>query len=127
MNFLNAFVNALVGMGLLKPNRNVSWLAAPVLVPKKAPAKYKMTIGLRPINAATVKQAWPMPHLYSKIYDFAGSTCFAVLEFVSGYWQLPVDQDSQDACGIVTPNGVYSSTRVLQGLTNATSHFQGTV
>ena len=68
-----------------------------------------------------------MPHLDSEIYDFAGSECFAVLDFVSGYWQLPVDPDSWDACGIVTPKGTYSSTRVLPGLTNATTHFQSTI
>lgn len=43
---------------------------------------------------------------------------------MSGYGQLPVHGDLVDKCGIVTPRGVSSSTRVLQGLTNASPHFQ---
>lgn len=127
-SFLNAYVDKLVEMGYLVPNKSVSWQCAPLLVPKPgSSAKLRMTIDLRPINSATKKEAWPMPHIDSELQDLSGSTCFASIDFVSGYWQLPVHPDSRDACGIVTPNGVYSSTRVLQGLTNATSHFQGTI
>ena len=68
-----------------------------------------------------------MPHIDSEAQDFAGSKCFAVLDFCSGYWQLPVHSDSYGSCGIVCPNGVYSSTRVLPGLTNETCYFQSNV
>ncbi len=52
-DFLNGYVNILVDMLVISE-------------PKKSPAKYRMTNDLRPINAATVKQAWPMPHLVLK-------------------------------------------------------------
>lgn len=126
-SFLNSNIDELVKMGFLVPNINAEWQAAPLLVMKNSEAKFRMTVDLRPVNASTVKQAWPMPHIDSELFDFSGSSCFSVLNFVSGYWQLPVHLDSQSMCGTVTPNGVYSSTRVLQGLTNATCHFQGTV
>ena len=79
------------------------------------------------MNAATVKQAWPMPHVDSEVHDFSGSACFAVLDFVSGYWQLPLHPESYGKCGVITPSGTYSSTRTLPGLTNATAHFQSTI
>ena len=66
-----------------------------------------------------------MPHLDPEIGDFAGSTCFAVLDLVSGYWKLPLHPDSYTLCGVVTPNG--ASTRVLPGLANATLYFQSTI
>ena len=126
--WMELYVKKLVEMGFLIPNPRATWQAAPILVPKKnSKSKYRLAIDLRPFNAATIKQAWPMPHLDSEIYDFAGSECFAVLDFVSGYWQLPVDPDSWDACDIVTRKGTYSSTRALPGLTNATTHFQSTI
>lgn len=68
-----------------------------------------------------------MPQLDSEVIDFAGSTCFASLDFVSAYWQLPLHRDSYKACGIVTPKKVVASKRVLPGLANATSYFQSTV
>lgn len=126
--FLNAYVKQLVGMKFLILNPEAAWQAAPVLVPKaRSKAKFRMAIDLRPVNAATVKQSWPMPHIDSEVQDFADSECFAVLDFCSGYWQLPVHPDSYDACRIVCPDGVYSSTRALPGLTNATCYFQSTV
>ena len=68
-----------------------------------------------------------MLHLDSEVMDFAGSTCFASLDFVSAYWQLPLHPDSYSACSIVTPKSVLASKRVLPGLANAASYFQSTV
>jgi len=68
-----------------------------------------------------------MPHLDSEVMDFAGSTCFASLDFVSAYWQLPLHPESYSKCGIFTPKTVLASKRVLPGLANATSYFQSTV
>ena len=126
--FLKKYVKQLVKMGFLIPNPDAEWQAAPHIVPKpNSKVKFRMTIDLRPVNSATAKTAWPMPHLDSEMQDFAGSTCFACLDFCSGYWQLPLDHGSLGACGIICPDGVYSATRVLQGLTNATSHFQSSI
>ena len=127
-SFLNKYVDELVRMGYFIPNPDASWQAAPHIVPKpNSRARYRMTIDTRPINAATVKKAWPMPHLDSEMQDFSGAVFFAVIDFVSGYWQLPLHGDSVDTCGVVCPNGVNSSTRVLQGLTNAAPHFQSII
>lgn len=68
-----------------------------------------------------------MPHLEAEINDFKGSKCFASIDFVSGYWQLPLAEDSWTCCGVVTPNGVLVSKRVLPGLTNSGAHFQRSV
>ena len=117
--WLEKYVKALVDMNFLVPNPDASWQSAPLLVAKRnSKAKFRPAIDLRSVNAATIKQAWSMPNLDSEVYDFAGSKFFAVLDFCSGYWKLPVDPESLDACGIVTPKGTYSSTRVLPGLTN---------
>ena len=104
------------------------WQAAPLLVPKPgSKAKLRMAVDLRPVNAAAIKESWPMPHLESENLDFTNSTCFAVLDFVSTYWQLPLHQDSYTACGVVTPRGVVASIWVLSGLANATAHFQSSM
>ena len=68
-----------------------------------------------------------MPHLESEMIDFAGSNCFASLDFVSAYWQLALHPDSYNTCGIVTPKSVLASKRVLPGLANATAYFQSSV
>ena len=127
-NFLNQYVDQLKEMGFFEDMPTAEWQAAPLLVPKPgSKAGYRMTVDLRPVNAATIKESWPMPHLDSEVQDFSGSNCFASLDFVSGYWQLPLHPDSYSACGVVTPRGVVISKRVLQGLANAVSFFQSSI
>lgn len=126
--FLDQYVDALRKMGFVKDMPTATWQAAPLLVPKRdSKAPFRMAVDLRPVNSATEKEAWPMPHLESELQDFAGSEWFALLDFVSGYWQLPLHPNSYALCGIVTPHGVVASTRVLPGLANATAFFQRSV
>lgn len=125
---LNKNIDQLVNMGFFIPNKGASWQAAPHLVPKPgSKAPFRTTIDLRPVNAATIKEQWPMPTIESELQDFSGSNCFASLDFCSGYWQLPVHPNSYDDCGVVCPQGTFSSTRVLQGLTNSVAHFQSNI
>ena len=79
------------------------------------------------MNAATVKQVWPMPHMDSECTDFKGSTCFSGLDFVSGYWHLPMEEESQGLHSFVTPKAVYSPTRTLPVGTNAVFNFQSII
>lgn len=46
---------------------------------------FRPAVDLRPVNAVTIKEALPMPHLDSEINDFSGSKRFTSLEFVSGF------------------------------------------
>ena len=126
--FLNAYVDKLKKMGFFEEMPTAEWQAAPLLVPKPGTkAGYRMTVDLRPVNSATIKESWPMPHLDSEVFDFSGSKCFASLDFVSGYWQLPLHPESYNSCGVITPHGVVISKRVLQGLANAVAFFQSSV
>jgi hypothetical protein len=46
---------------------------------------------------------------------------------MQGYWQLPLHEDSQECQSIITPDGVYTPTRVQHGTTNATVHMQASI
>lgn len=89
--FLNSYVDKLEEMGFFEdmPTTECQW--APLLVPKPdSDSKHRMTVDERPANAARMRASWPLPHMESEICDFAGSICFAMLDFVSDYWHLPL-------------------------------------
>jgi Reverse transcriptase (RNA-dependent DNA polymerase) len=65
-----------------------------------------------------------MPNLQDELQDFHGSEAFATLDFCQGYWQITLHKDSQDCQSFITPDGVYTPTRVLHGTRNATQHLQ---
>jgi hypothetical protein len=65
-----------------------------------------------------------MPNLQDEMHNLHGSEVFATLDFCQCYWQIPLHKDSQDCQSLVTPDGVYTRTRVLHGTRNATQHLQ---
>jgi hypothetical protein len=105
-------------------NTGAEWASPPPILPKPGPDQYCMTVDLRVPNASTKPTAWPMPNLQDELHDLDGSEVFATLDFCQGYWQIPLHKDSQDYQSFITPDGVYTSTRVLQRTSNATQHLQ---
>lgn len=81
----DAYFNELVKMALLKVCPTASWQAAPHLVPKDARTKYRTTIDLLPVNAATEAELRPMPIIGAELSAFKGSSHFVSLDFCSSY------------------------------------------
>lgn len=125
--FLDEYLDKLVKLDFIRPYPQAAWQAAPHLVPKNSKAKFRTTIDLRPVNAATIAEQWPMPVIEAELSDFKDSKHFASLDFCSGYWQCPLHPSSYEACGIIAPQGTFISTRVLHGLKNAAAYFQSTI
>ena len=65
-----------------------------------------------------------MPHVESELSRLQSSKFFATFDLSHGYWQLPLATESQECQSFITPDGVYSPTRVLHGTTNAVTHIQ---
>jgi hypothetical protein len=65
-----------------------------------------------------------MHNLQDELHDLHGSEVFVTLDFCQGYWQIPLQKDSQDCQYFITPDGVYTPTRVLHGTRHATQHLQ---
>lgn len=126
-DFLRKYTTELLRMGFVRPAERTNWVAAPLIVPKKPPAMFRLTMDYRPINAATQKTVWPMPHIDAVLADMRGSRVFAGIDFCSGYWQLPLDNDSQSYFAFMTCDGVVQPTRTTQGGCNSPANFQANV
>jgi hypothetical protein len=83
-----------------------------------------MTVDLRVPNASTKPTAWLMHNIQDEMHDLHGSEVFATLDFCQDYWQIPLHKYSQDCQLFITPDGVYTPTRVLYETRNATQHLQ---
>lgn len=68
-----------------------------------------------------------MPGIEAELSDFIESTHFASIDFCSNYWQCPLYPGSYDACGDISTQATFVSTRVLQGLNNASDYFQSII
>jgi Reverse transcriptase (RNA-dependent DNA polymerase) len=65
-----------------------------------------------------------MPHIESELSKVQGAKCFATFDLSSVYWQMKLDESSQECQSFITPNGIYTPTRVLHGTRNGVSHMQ---
>jgi hypothetical protein len=124
LKFMYDKIRELEELGLVYKNTGAEWATPPLILPKPGPDQYRMTVDLRVPNASTKPTAWLMPNLQDELPDLHGSEVFATPEFCQGYWQIPLHKDSQDCQSFITPDRVYTSTRVLHGTRNATQHLQ---
>jgi hypothetical protein len=124
LKFMRDKIRELEELGLVHKNTGAEWASPPLILPKAGPDQYRMTVDLRVPIASTKPTAWPMPNLQDELHDFHVSEVCATLDFCQGCWQIPLHKDSQDCQFFITPDGVYTPTRVLHGTRNATQHLQ---
>lgn len=127
IRFLTNTVTTLVECGTAYENPTSPWASAPLLVPKPGPTKFRFTTDLRSVNHFTVAYQYPMPNTEQEIFKVSGSKYFANVDFCQKYWQLALDPDSQPTQSFITPDGIYSPTRVMHGTTNAVMHLQSSI
>jgi len=122
--FMTKYVQQLLKLGFVKKATAPEWVSAPLIVPKRPPAMYRLTVDYRPVNSATQQTFWPMPNIEAELADARGAKSFASIDFCSGYWQAPLHEDSQPLFAFMTPDGVVMPTRTTQGGTNSAANFQ---
>jgi hypothetical protein len=87
----------------------------------------RLTVDLRQVNQRTEPTVWPMKNLESCSPQLAASACYASAGFSKCYWQLALDEDSQEGQSFVAPDGVHAPRRVLHGQVRATACAQAAV
>uniref|UniRef100_H3GWP3 Reverse transcriptase domain-containing protein n=1 Tax=Phytophthora ramorum TaxID=164328 RepID=H3GWP3_PHYRM len=125
--YLEKHLNELLDHGLVYINHRSRWASAPRIVAKKQPGEYRMTVDTRAINVLTDPMLWPMTDLEADLASAEGSEDYFTLDWWRGYWQLPLDEESQELFTIITHRGMVTPTRVLMGSSDSVAYCQGVV
>lgn len=112
---LHRYTDQLKSLGFVQVAQRTEWVAAPLLIPKKPPAVLRLTINYRPINAATVRTAWPMARIDAVLSNDRGARAFLSIVFCSEYRQLGLDTYSQHLYAFMTAAGIVQPTRTTEG------------
>ena len=115
-------VEDLLQRGVVKKS-NSPWSSPVVLVTKKDGSQ-RFCVDYRLVNAATVKEAYPLPRIDDSLSALSGAKWFSTLDLASGYWQVPMDPASSDKAAFVTTSGLYEWTVMPFGLTSSPSTFE---
>lgn len=114
-------------MGIIRATiEPTDWVSQMVIVIKKDQS-LRVCIDPRPLNKATKRAHYPFPTIEEISADLHGANYFCKLDAQSGYWMLPLDQESSKLCTFQTPWGRYSFLRLPFGLNTSAEIFHRTI
>ena len=82
-------------------------------------------IDFRKLNALTVKDSHPLPHICETLESLAGAGHYSTFDMNSGFWQVPMDEESkQYTVFILGSMGLYECKSMPFRLCNTLPTFQ---
>ena len=109
--------------GVIWPS-NSPWCNAVVLVRKKD-GSLRFCIDFGKLNALTVKESHPLPHICETLESLAGAAHYSTFDMNSGFWQVPMDEESKQYTAFTLGSmGLYECESMPFGLCNAPPTFK---
>ena len=93
------------------------------MIVKKKDSKNRFCVDYRKLNAATVIDNEPIPHMEQIIAEVGGAEVFSKMDLCKGYWQIPVREGDRAKTAFVTPDGQYEFKALPFGMVNAPTVF----
>ena len=117
-----AQVQQMLTSGVICPS-NSPW-ASPVVMVKKKEGSLRFSIDFWQLNAATIKDAHPLPRIDDLLDALHRARWFSTLDLKSGYWQVPIQERDKEKTAFRTSSGqLFEFNQVLFGLCNAPATF----
>ena len=106
-----------------KVDEPTPWCAGMVIVPKKSGA-IRICVDLKPLNECVLREVHPLPKVDETLAQLTGAKIFTKLDANSGFWQIPLAQQSRLLTTFITPYGRYCFNKLPFGISSAPEHFQ---
>ena len=120
-------VHKLLEAGFIREIKEATWVANPVLVPKKNTTKLRMCVDYTSLNKHCPKDHFPMPRIDQIIDATSGCDRLSFLDAYSGYNQIKLKVGDEEKTALITPYGVFCYMVMSFGLKNAGDTYQRTM
>ena len=117
-----AQVQQMLASNVIRPS-NSPW-ASPVVMVRKKDGSLRFCVDFQQLNAATVKDAHPLPRIDDLLDALHRAKWFSTLDLKSGYWQVPITEQYKAKIAFRTSGSqLYEFNQVPFSLCNAPATF----
>jgi hypothetical protein len=120
--FQSQYIKENLARGFIR--KSSSPYSTPVFYNRKKDGGFRPLFDYRKINVITVKDISPLPRINTILEDTIGAVLFSKFDLRKGYYNVAVEEESQDILAFKTTEGLYAPTVMPFGPTNCPAVMQ---
>jgi hypothetical protein len=109
--------------GVIRKITDPTEWCAPIVPVVKSNGNIRICVDLKKLNSSILRERYILPTLDDLLPNLKDAKIFSTLDAASGFWAIPLDEDSQRLTTFITPSGRYCFKRLPFGISSAPEIF----